>query len=726
MMCCNRTMNTVILSVLICGFTVRGAESQKLGPYLKRKLADPSLCLEKSNSSMLDLRIVTSNPSALIGDFTIRSVNGPYVTAYVEPHRIYELAANMHVQSIRLAQPCFLKLDQSLPEIGMDRVHNGSLGLAYTGKNVLIGIVDTGIDWSHKDFIDANGQSRILAIWDQTQDTYDGNKHVYFQMEIQQALDSRNYGLIGGKDYNGHGTHVSGIAAGNGRASGNGKASGRYIGVAPDASLIIVKVSDGISTTDSQIEAAVDFIFDYADQLGMPCVINLSLGRRNGSHDGRDDFELALNNYLWDPGHALVVAAGNDGGRRIHVQHEFYPFASDTLNVEIEISENPPQQTDQVSFEGWIHRFSSMQITIVNPEGEYFGPVLPGYTVQWPDDYPKIFVDNGSVPPNEHNGDKQVLIQLTDKNAEETISPGKWVFKFHNGSDQLDLWLTSQTLSAEITSAVNFSTLLNEPAHTLLAIAVGSYISRDQWPSLGVTPFSPENLNIGELSLISSPGPSRKNALNTQAENKPEISAPGEYILSAHSSWTTPWPGDSYVADDSCHRAWTGTSFAAPHVTGIIACMFEKDPDLTASFVKLYLIQSARHDQFTGNEPWNAYYGFGKVDGYSALSTTGIRQKAVHDNQTEAFEINNYPNPFNAQTKFYIKLGDRSSTGAKLEIWDISGRLVRDLEISDAVGTVQLSWDGRDNNGIRLPSGLYIARLKSNFVILIKKLTLVY
>jgi minor extracellular serine protease Vpr len=726
MMPCIRILKTVILSLLLCGFAVMAAENQKLGSYLKRRLADPSLCLEKTNASVLDLRITASDPSALIGDYIIRSINGPYVTAYVEPDRVNELAANGSVNSIRLAQPCFLTLDQSIPEIGMDRVHDGSLGVAYTGKNVLIGIVDTGIDWSHEDFIDAEGQTRIFAIWDQTEDTYNGNKHIYTQTQIQQALETRNDGSIGGKDYNGHGTHVAGIAAGNGRASGNGKTSDRYIGAAPDAGLIIVKVSDGISTTDSQIEAAVDFIFDYADQLGLPCVVNLSLGRRSGSHDGRDDFELALNNYLWDPGHALVVAAGNDGGKRIHVQYEFDPFVSDTLNVEVEIGENPSQQTDQVSFEGWIHRFSPMQITVVNPEGDVFGPVLSGYTEQWPDNYPQIFVDNGSVPANEHNGDKQVLIQLTDKNGEEGISTGKWVLKFHNGSDRLDLWLTSQTLAAEITSEVNFSTLLNEPAHALLAIAVGSYITRDEWPSLGLNPFSPENLNIGSISSISSPGPSRKNALNTQTENKPELSAPGEYILSAYSSWTSPWPGDFYVSDDSCHRAWSGTSFAAPHVTGIIACMFESDPDLTASFIKLYLVQSARHDQFTGNETWNATYGFGKVDGYSALNATEIRQKMVYDSQTQIIGMNNYPNPFNAQTRLTIQWGERFSSAANLEIRDISGRLVRELEVPHSPGTVQLNWDGRDNLGIRLPSGLYIAHLKCDRITLTKKLTLIY
>ena len=717
---------TITLFFLLWGSAAGEAEDAKFGPYLKRALADHSVRLKKTEPLMLDLRINTSDPASLINRFTIRSVNGLYVTAYVDPRRIRELARDPHVRFIRIARPCSLALDRSLPEIRMDRVHNGKLGVSYTGKNVLIGIVDTGIDWSHEDFIDSEGRTRIILIWDQTQDTYDGNKHIYTQTQIQQALDSGNEGMVGGRDYNGHGTHIAGIAAGNGRAAGNGKASGRYIGVAPDANLIIVKVSDGISTTDSQIESAVDFIFDHADQMGLPCVINLSVGRRSGSHDGRDDFELALNNYLWDPGHAVVVAAGNDGGQRIHVRHEFDPFAAETLNVEIEIGENPPQQTDQVSFEGWIHRFSTMQITVVDPEGAYFGPVLPGETAQWPQDYPEIFVDNGSAPPNEHNGDKQILIQLTDKDTEEKIVPGKWILKFHNGSDQLDLWMTSWTLPAEIVSEVNFGTLLNEPAHALMAVSVGSYITRDQWPSLGLIPYSPGPLEIGSISSISSPGPSRKNALNTQTENKPELSAPGEYILSGRSSWAVTWPGDFYVSDDSCHRAWTGTSFAAPHVTGVIACMFERDPELTASFIKLHLAQTARHDQFTGSESWNPVYGFGKIDGYSALSVTGINKDNFTENKSEEFGMSIAPNPFNEETIFLIRMKKRTLKDAELDIWDISGRIVRQWKLPEATGSVRVRWDGRNANNIQLPSGLYIARLKNGPVFLIKKVTVIH
>ncbi|MFC1568621.1 S8 family serine peptidase [bacterium] len=691
-----------------------------MGPFLKRRCMEwqenKNTKLNKIIDPLLDIRLCVKNPAELYSaGFNIRSINGPYLTAYVPISRLDELSELPSVEYIREASKCYLHLDQSMPEIGMDIVRTGHEGTGYTGNDVIIGVIDTGIDWMHEDFIDAEGFTRILAIWDQTLDVPNGPFHIFAQDHIQAAIDQNDYASVGGKDLYGHGTHVAGIAAGSGSATGNNKSQYNYIGAAPDAKLIIVKVSDGISMTDSQVEDGLNFIFQKADEFGLPCVVNLSLGRRNGSHDGRDSFELGMNNFLASPGRAIVVSAGNDGGKRIHVQHEFNPFITDTLNVEIQISENDQSSVDQVSFEGWIHHLSPVEITIVNPQGVRFGPISPEALYRWPEnETTQIYVDNGSSGEYVYNGDKQILIQLMDGEQRNELLPGKWILKFHNGSDRLDLWLVDHSISAEIVSEIDETTLLNEPAHALLVVTVGSYVSRTEWPNLWSTSWKPEGLVLGALSSISSPGPSRRNSQDNHTRNKPEIVAPGEYIVSSHSQWSAYWPGDQYMASDSVHRAWTGTSFAAPHVTGLIACMFEQDPTLSANSIKGKLLNTKK-DEFTGYDTWNSHWGFGKIDAAAAMGLSSVNNQKTVIMPNRIRLLSNYPNPFNSCTMIQLTADEiKQNLIAEqwLKIYDVSGKLIRSIRLPLlSHDTLKIQWDGRDSYYNEVPSGVYFATL---------------
>ena len=705
----------------------------KMGPHLKRNMLqcqNNQCVLHKDLNPILDVRLEVTDPDAVRdAGFHLRTINGSYATAYVRLSEITRLVCLPGVQRIRQAQACYLTLDQSMPEMGMESVRSGMDGTGFTGKDVIIGIVDTGIDWAHPDFMDSEGKTRILAIWDQTLDEPNGGYHIFTQTQIQEALDSGDYSRIGGKDSYGHGTHIAGIAAGNGRATGNKQPDRIYIGAAPEASLIIVKVSDGISMTDSQVEDGLSFIFQKANEYGLPCVVNLSLGRRAGSHDGRDPFELGLNNYLGEAGRAIVVAAGNDGGKRIHVQHEFNPFIDDTLTVKIRISGNNPSVSDQISFEGWIHHLAPVEITIRDPQGTEYGPIAPGALYLWPENgIFQIYVDNGSGGEYEYNGDKQILVQLMDGEQKDELMEGDWKILFHHGSDRLDLWLVDNSTSAEIISEVNLTTLLNEPAHALMAIAVGSYISRTGWPNLWNSSWKPEGLDLGSLSSSSSPGPSRTNSQDNHTRNKPEITAPGEYIVSSHSGWSTYWPGDQFMASDSVHRAWSGTSFAAPHVTGLIACMFEQEPDLTANIIKGKLLNTKK-DVFTGSEIWNIHWGFGKTDAAAAMGMSSV------DNHTESCgpdrfqRISIYPNPFNCMTTITVQLNQPFSMNdqnTKISVFDIKGRLIRSFGLPFSTnGITKLNWDGLDCFGRDVSSGVYFLSLHTPQKNLTKKMLLI-
>ncbi len=197
-------------------------------------------------------------------------------------------------------------LDVSVPETKADQVWKSNPG--YTGKGVIIGVIDTGIDWKNPDFMKEDGTTRILYIWDQTINTPtrfpEGYK--YGTEWTKRDIDS---GICLHMDVNSHGTHVAGTAAGNGR---NGS---EFIGMAPEADIIVVKTS----FSDAYTLDAANYIFRKAQQQRKPAVINMSFGSLWGPRDGTDLIDQALNNLLDTPGRAIVASAGNDGGSNVHL-----------------------------------------------------------------------------------------------------------------------------------------------------------------------------------------------------------------------------------------------------------------------------------------------------------------------------------------------------------------------------------------------------------------------
>ncbi len=186
-------------------------------------------------------------------------------------------------------------------------IHNGISPLlkAYTGKNVVFGIIDTGQDIVHPDFKDTTGNTRIYRIWDQVSGLY------WDSASINNATCTHT-------DYSttSHGTHVSSIGAGNGLAVND------YTGVAGEATIVAVASDFNAPNWLSTVVDAVAYIYAVADSLGMPCVINASIGDYYGSHDGTDPAALLLDSLVnYKPGRAFVCAGGNAGFFNWHTEH---------------------------------------------------------------------------------------------------------------------------------------------------------------------------------------------------------------------------------------------------------------------------------------------------------------------------------------------------------------------------------------------------------------------
>jgi len=509
-----------------------------------------------------------------------------------------------------------------------------------TGKGVIIGVIDTGIDWKHDDFRNPDGTTRIKALLDFSDpgdvngdgdldgpDQFGGT--LYTEQEINNALNG--IGTINEQDVVGHGTHVAGSAAGNGRASGNGVPAGTYVGVAPESDLVIVKATrvNGIYFDPYDFTNATFFIDSVARALNKPYVINLSLGGHIGPHDGKDLSEQAIDNLLTAPGakgNAVVVSAGNDGNEAVHASGV---FSNSRTNIEIEFTipdytPNTETSDDYVVFEGWYDGIFNYSIKVTSPTGETVGSVSSGNESGKNTKDGAIVINNSRGGPKAINGDKQFLIQIFDNTTSQPPKAGTWKINLYGSSGRFDLWLSGTSMDAAISSNIDSTMVIATPATAFNAITVGAYVTKKSWTDLDRNGLQNPALTVNSASSFSSPGPTRDWRL------KPEISAPGEMIAASYSADAPPtvetsifkssysqWP-NAYIARDGNHGLSQGTSFAAPHVSGLIALMLEHNPQLNISQIREAIFSSARSDHYTLTVP-NNKWGYGKVDALGAV-----------------------------------------------------------------------------------------------------------
>ena len=529
---------------------------------------------------------------------TAVAARGQWVlTARVPLGQLERLAQMSGVITVAAAEPMRPALDRSVADIRADAVWKLRYrGLPITGRGVLIGIVDTGIDWRHPDFWDDAGRSRIVALWDQTTDGappmgWDyGTEWQRWQIEARVATET---------DENGHGTHMAGIAG------GAGQADARYTGVAPDAEFIIVKA---ILDTSHVIDAW-RYIVGKARYLGRPVVINNSFGSHFGAHDGTNDLETALN-ALAGPGVLFVAAAGNEGESAIHASG-WVPQAGE-VTVHFTFTDAYPRSYADVNL--WYEGTDRLAVSVAAPTGETFGPVAPGefqrYTAS---DGTRVVIDAISAPWPV-NGDNWVRIRL-DRDDGSSLK-GLWAFTLHAvqvTDGRFDAWLaTGPWDQAYFTDHVDSFGTLREPGTAEAAISVGAYVTKNCWQGMDGTQYCGSYVEHA-LFPPSSRGPTRDGRL------KPEIAAPGVLVFAARSgdaSLAEPWR----VAPGGRYEGLGGTSISTAHITGVLALMLQVDPLLDPATARAILEDTARTDVYTG-PTWSPAWGFGKVDALAAVQT---------------------------------------------------------------------------------------------------------
>lgn len=465
---------------------------------------------------------------------------------------------------------------------------DGSRLSALTGANVLVGIVDSGIDGSHVDFWDG-ARSRIVDYLDQT-----GGRHVGATADGRIAPDEAR----GCTDEIGHGTHVAGIAA------GNGAADARYAGVAPDADLAIVKTT--LKSTD--IARAVSHVFAVAERRSQPCVVNLSLGGHAGGHDGSTLTERVIDELCDGPGRIVVTAAGNAGSDRVHSSVQFSELAPGrsgkrrwVADLEVLARIERGKIVGSAFLQVWTQREDDLVVAIRTPLGELLRPApmnrstvrRDAYMLETWHEVSSFSGDTvtsfslGVVPATRYLEGWSVIV-------EESAPGGARLGVAH-------AWIAGG--GARFNASAVRSHLVGMPGTAFSAITVASYGARRSWPAAGEVTM--DAVNLDDISYFSSRGPTR------DGHNKPEIAAPGQWVVAPRSAQAA-LPDFMHV-DGGPYAAMQGTSMAAPYVTGALALLLEREPMLTWAEAKRRLIKSARQDGFTRGA-WNPAWGYGKLD----------------------------------------------------------------------------------------------------------------
>ncbi|MGB8454334.1 MAG: S8 family peptidase [Anaerocolumna sp.] len=491
--------------------------------------------------------LTLQNIYSLISDVSLEKINNIYSIAYlpvsyINQNIIYEVGYNA------IPKVYGLLSTNSYEVSGEMHACQNSMN-QLSGSGVLIGIVDTGIDYRNRVFQYADGTSKIISIWDQTIDN--GNNYpegFYFGMEytrerINTALNSEDpFSVVPSTDEIGHGTVLAGIAGGTYDTSNN------FRGIAPNAEFVIVKLKqakanikdffylpqDTICYQENDIMLGINYLIQTANQLKRPIAICIGLGSSQGAHLG----EGILNNYLSGIGQlsnvSIVVAAGNEGSSGHHIFGETSP-ANNYNDVLLTVGNDNPG----FFMEFWGNAPSVFTVDIYTPGFELIGRIpsvfIQGSTIHLVSENTSIIVDN--ILESSLGGDQFMLYRIR-----YPIS-GTWRFRITalgNLSASYHMWLPINNFIKEGTYFENSNpyTTITTPGNEKTVLTATAY-----------------NALTGELYYAAGKGFTKNN------QPKPDITAPGVDILA-------PGIGNQYMFN-------TGTSVAAAYTAGTVALLLE-------------------------------------------------------------------------------------------------------------------------------------------------------
>ena len=502
----------------------------------------------------------------------------------------------------------------------------------YSGKDVVVGIIDNGFDYTHPTFWDSTMNNfRVKRVWEQTNNSGTSPNVFNYGSEFDNTTDIVNE--LYSSSNNSHGTHVAGIAAGGGT---NIQGCNQYRGIAPESDIVLVATD----MSERGIFHGIAYIVNYAKSVGKPCVINISIGGHIGPHDGTSPFDQACDTLrsLLPEGVILVGAAGNTGNSKAHFATSFstshtsdYTFIKfngeaagsgvidiwGTQDFTVQICSYNTNSNDvsggTLTLNTWNE--GNSQYTIY--DGDYFSPDACNVNVNIQTYQGKkrinLVIDNTT----QDDSYKPLLLRISGSSGivhmwHHTDDNGFYSLNYNNCSDGDDLYTC-----AEIGGTGNSM------------ISVGAYNSKTSWTDLNGNVYDYSLFyEQGDIANFSSIGPTVDDRI------KPDITAPGCRVVSSVNSFDTgnyPINSSDVISSISdgghnwLYACMQGTSMAAPVVTGILALWLEAYPELTITQAKQLIRETAINDDYTGDidtsyvNYQNITWGAGKIDAHEGI-----------------------------------------------------------------------------------------------------------
>lgn len=581
------------------------------------------------------------------------AITATILTARIPATYVDRLNADKRVEYIQAARKMSGKTVEAREATGVDKVQAGEgLETPYTGKGVIVGVIDQGFEYRHIGFLDSKGNPRVVAVWNRK--GYTSGEDTEPTTDIPANGDGLNV--------EGHATHVTNIAAGSKIAENN------YYGMAPDADIIMIPSE----FDESEIIEDVKYIRDFAKTQGKPWVINMSFGTQIGAHDGTSYFGQAVDSIVTSgEGHQIMVAASNEGSEKIHASHT---FTSDKDTVSILASSGYygallniwGQNTDSVShlkIRPFIYEDG-----VRNYENDAF---WANYR------YDQI------APFNR----KENCMLYVDSNYGSYFYVGADIIgdvgtTFHAWTNTYYGDFVDSPGGRFISGDHDYS--VNEMAASINhCVTVGAFVSSETYTNSVGTTQNGGFGNLGDICSFSCKGP----ALGS--EPKPTVAAPGAMIKSAVSKYGVGFEksGSDIVQDvrrgikHYYYGAMAGTSMSTPVVTGIVALWLQADPKLTAEQITDIIRTTSTKDSFTGSDEWNPTWGYGKINAYEGLkaalrlaATSGIREYGTAEAITLSKEADLWRVLFNSNEQY-----------ANIEIYGMDGTKVKTQHLVNVV-----------------------------------------
>ncbi|GAB5536390.1 MAG: hypothetical protein Rubg2KO_26390 [Rubricoccaceae bacterium] len=601
--------------------------------------------------------------------------------------------------------------DRVRDETGVQRVHD-ELGL--TGDGVIVVVLDRGIDVEHPDFRNPDGTTRLLAVYDMMDpsgasdpDNSTGIGTVYTQAEIDAALSSST--RLAHRDASGHGTATAGLAAGNGRAS-----SGLYAGMAPDADIVVVKItSEGAPAHGSEpaeasfydptyVPIAMDFVLELAEREGKPVVLIANFGSSGGPMDGTSTLARTVDERFGPgkPGRVFISGTSDDGGVDNHASGTV--SAGQTVDLKVRKA-----TTGTLVVDIWTDKGNRFDVSIVTPSGTS-GPYTAPTAESLRDTKSGtgfFYAHNGADVDyyGAENDRREIYTQLTGP-------PGDYTIRLTATAIRDGLFQASVNPSATIYGIGNRFESFVTPGHTVWMLAsarqnlsINSYVLRDTWTDVnGATQtYTGNDGGPGSLWTGSGVGPTYDGRLGVS------VSAPGNSNIGPYAprSFFATLRFNLVTDGAAPYGVLSAVSGAAPIVAGSVALLLEADPTLDAAEVRDALEQTARADAQTGAVP-NSTWGYGKMDVFAAAQRVIAATDASSSPNTAALDLTVSPHPVRQHATLHLTLD--AAAPVRVELADALGRrvaLVHDGPLP--AGRHQLAFDADG-----LAPGLYLAHVQ--------------